>query len=383
MTQFTVGCDPEFFIQPLQKTSRTSSETIAKMSKEEIQKYLHQAIVDSKKDKENEDKEDAVVPICGILGGTKDQPKPILGDGYAVQEDGVAAEFNIPPCASVREFVSAVNTALSHIECAILAPKGFGRSYVRSLELKKDWITKFPNIQAVGCDPDYNAYEMDVNNLPQARIAAQDKVGNTRGAGGHVHVGYPSGLCQPEIMAMLLDVVLGLPYAAKDKQGSRRKWWGHAGLYRPKPYGVEYRTLSNFWIWSGMQVADVAARTLTLCESLSTNMIAWQAMHNAIDWKKVRDVIYREDANASVQLYGRYLDQFQVLKALESVVNTKTYESTRPIAPPAMPVMARVRVGRVVPEFREAGRRLVVDDPPEIHAPQYGFDAPPGAEEGN
>jgi hypothetical protein len=34
-----------------------------------------------------------------------------------------------------------------------------------------------------------------------------------------------------------------------DKKGAKRRGlYGKRGAYRPKSYGVEYRTLSNFWV---------------------------------------------------------------------------------------------------------------------------------------
>jgi hypothetical protein len=34
------------------------------------------------------------VPVCGLIGGTKEKPKEVLGgNGFAVQEDNVMLEF--------------------------------------------------------------------------------------------------------------------------------------------------------------------------------------------------------------------------------------------------------------------------------------------------
>ena len=47
-----------------------------------------------------------------------------------------------------------------------------------------------------------------------------------------------------------MDFFLGLPSLAYDNDKLRREMYGKAGCYRPKPYGVEYRTLSNAWLKS-------------------------------------------------------------------------------------------------------------------------------------
>src|SRR5689334_8300188 len=46
----------------------------------------------------------------GLFGGTKEKPEPLktLGDGYAVQEDNVLKEFNIPPAPNPTIFVNSV-----------------------------------------------------------------------------------------------------------------------------------------------------------------------------------------------------------------------------------------------------------------------------------
>ena len=46
-----------------------------------------------------------------------------------------------------------------------------------------------------------------------------------------------------------LDFVLGVPSVLLDRDGlTRRSLYGKAGAFRPKPYGAEYRVLSNFWL---------------------------------------------------------------------------------------------------------------------------------------
>ena len=48
------------------------------------------------------------------------------------------------------------------------------------------------------------------------------------------------------------DIFVGLPAVLLDQQGTERKQrlYGKAGACRLKPYGIEYRTLSNFWYQS-------------------------------------------------------------------------------------------------------------------------------------
>ena len=64
---------------------------------------------------------------------------------------------------------------------------------------------------------------------------------------------YAHAYRNPEILIPLLDFFCGIPSVLLDRennQKSRRELYGKAGSYRYTTYGLEYRTLSNFWALS-------------------------------------------------------------------------------------------------------------------------------------
>lgn len=202
MNAFTIGCDPEIFL----------------------------------KDKNNNFKS-----VIGLLGGNKWIPRKLSEVGHAVLEDNVAVEFNIPPCASFEEFKTEVQRTMEMVKAILPADLSYDTSSAVSFpesELNCDaaWI--------FGCDPDYNAWTMEENPKPMA----EDK--NLRSAGGHIHVGSDVAINNPVAVIRAMDLYLGVPSIHLDNGTLRRKLYGGPGAFRFKPYGVEYRTLSNFWIFN-------------------------------------------------------------------------------------------------------------------------------------
>lgn len=180
--------------------------------------------------------------IIGKIGGTKAHPLPLpLGDGFAVQEDNVALEFNIPASASKAEFVKNISAATAFLEKVVNDRYGF--NFVKSsAESFPDEELQDPAAFEFGCEPDFNAWTMKVNPKP----AAEDK--NLRSCGGHVHIGF-KGLDITKVIRSM-DLHLGVPSVKMDKGDLRKNLYGKAGAYRKKKYGGEYRTLSNFWIFN-------------------------------------------------------------------------------------------------------------------------------------
>jgi len=68
---------------------------------------------------------------------------------------------------------------------------------------------------------------------------------------GHIHIGFPEpDEAKTERVIKAMDIFLGLPSVWLDSDTRRRRLYGTAGSFRFKPFGCEYRTLSNFWIAS-------------------------------------------------------------------------------------------------------------------------------------
>lgn len=195
---FTIGADPEFFIKQFNK---------------------HKSAI-------------------GLIGGSKDQPRPLAREGFAILEDNVAVEFNIAPCHNHMEFIEAIQYVMEGLQKNVLPT--YEVSTESAVLFDADQLTH-PQAQEFGCEPDYNAWTKGINPRPCAADAA------LRSAGGHVHVGTTEN---PIEVIRAMDLFLGVPSTKMDKGTLRRQLYGKAGSFRQKPYGCEYRTLSNFWIFS-------------------------------------------------------------------------------------------------------------------------------------
>lgn len=182
----------------------------------------------------------------GMISGTKKEPYKILNG--AVQVDGTALEFNIDPCSTVQEFLDKITAVRASMQGMI---PGHELVNVPSVCYDPEYYKTIPDdAKAMGCDPDFSAYTGNVNPRPT-------KLDPTlHAAGGHVHIGWTNNVdphdpihfrdCMK--LVKQLDVYLGIPSLLYDKDKLRRQIYGAPGSFRPKPYGVEYRTLSNAWL---------------------------------------------------------------------------------------------------------------------------------------
>lgn len=178
------------------------------------------------------------ISSIGLIKANKWAPLqiPDMATGFTLQEDNVALEYGIPPAASEDEFVKNIMSVMEK-----------SKEWIGDLKFSKLSCTIFskdqmshPLAHIFGCEPDYNAWTGKENDRPQPPHEYM------RSAGGHIHVETKK---DPVAMVKMMDLCLSVPAVIMDKHGyERKKCYGKKGAFRPKPYGFEYRPLSNFWI---------------------------------------------------------------------------------------------------------------------------------------
>lgn len=209
--------------------------------------------------------DNGVRSIIGKIGGTKEAPMPLvsLGDGFAVQEDNVALEFNIPVSASRAAFIKNINAATGFLEKVVGDAYGYKFFKESAVSFPEEELND-PRALEFGCDPDFNAWTRDVNPRP----TAADKT--LRSCGGHVHIGFTD--LDPYSVIKFMDLYTGVPSTLMDKGEKRKNLYGKAGACRIKPYGAEYRTLSNFWIFDKRLIGWVYDNTARALDAVKAGM---------------------------------------------------------------------------------------------------------------
>lgn len=193
------------------------------------------------------------VSVHDLLPGTKHEPY-VVPKG-AVQVDGVAAEFNIDPAATRGEFLKNISRVSRMLSTIVRAKnENIILKATPTVLFEEKYFEELPfNTKALGCEPDYDAYTGKVNKKPKT-----DRPMRT--GSGHVHIQFvPDGefVERPGVgdhfarcceLARCLDISLYEPSLMWDTDKERQQLYGKPGAFRPKPYGLEYRVLSNAWL---------------------------------------------------------------------------------------------------------------------------------------
>lgn len=211
-------------------------------------------------------KTNELISAHGLIAGTKANPIP-MGPGHA-QVDGMALEINVPPAKNAKEFIDGFKGVMNALEKEL---PDFKFDFSPVAHFGADVIRNQPReARELGCEPDFNAHNGGkANPRPNAETPF-------RTASGHVHIGWtqdqdtqdPDHLEACNMLSKQLDFYLGLPSLLWDSDPTRRQLYGKAGCYRPKSYGMEYRTLSNAWLTDDEYIKFVVEQSKTAFENL-------------------------------------------------------------------------------------------------------------------
>lgn len=284
LDRITIGCDPEFFL-----------------------KF-----------------KDMFVPayITGISGSKKEPTK--LNTGGAVQVDGMALEFNIPPVTNGKDFYDLTKETL--FEIRKMVDKDLEFVFVPEATFPQvDFDATPAQYKELGCDPDYDAWANGLEKTPP------EGSGNKpfRTAGGHLHFGWidMGGMhdfdCRdPRHIYDCNYLIKGLEqsdyYFVEHERAiwsGRARLYGSVGSYRPKPYGVEWRTPSNMWL-------NYPKGTVQACMDSFIDVVNGMLNKRNIDLNREQLLKFTgKQSNASALVSGFYRGYTKHVPAHSSIPN--------------------------------------------------------------
>lgn len=205
-----------------------------------------------------------------ILGSEKVIPPQGLKSGtYSnalVIRDGVQVELNPYPSTNFRVLGRSIEIALELLQVHLRKlNEGVSINWQEVVEVEQEELDSLsPQSSLLGCAPSKNWYGI-------YKISDEAKKSRVRSAGGHLHIGLKRNYDAPlaklykdrEDLVPFFDIFVGNTCVLLDRDplaSTRRQVYGRAGEYRDENvadvetgtvaphHGIEYRTLSNFWL---------------------------------------------------------------------------------------------------------------------------------------
>jgi hypothetical protein len=265
-----LGCDPEFFLK------------------------LNGEVVGS----------ETFIPKAGIK----------VGSGSKFIIDGVQAELNPIPDTCRVLLASEIARCFHTLKTEIAKKKGYSVDFSRTVEISAEKLKELtPESKVFGCAPSKNVYNIksgiDITAIDPTKY-------RTRAAGGHIHIGISSNndltralVTEHEKTVEILDIICGNTSVLIDRDmgnAERRKLYGKAGEFRQPKHGLEYRTLSNYWLTSYplMSFAFGMARlAVQLMADNKNHDLFYKEFTSKVKQENIHQAINNNDFNLAMENY--------------------------------------------------------------------------------
>lgn len=261
------------------------------------------------------------VSAIPLIEGTKHEPAP-LPNGGTIQRDNVAVEFATDPAKDGEDFVNKVRSCMR--DALDMVPSDHNLIVEPSAEFDEDQLDH-PEAQEFGCDPDYNAWTVEMNEKPWCGSSG------FRSCGAHIHVGGldDDGVSIPGLEFLVdfkgkinmikgMDLFHGTVSAQLDNSEAairRRELYGKAGAHRPTEYGVEYRVLSNYWMKTPGLVMLMDSMTRDVARLVSSNKL--QPILDEVGENELQNIINDGDVEAANKIINNYVKPHMSAETLD------------------------------------------------------------------
>ena len=242
-----------------------------------------------------------VVPAFWFLKGKMD-----LGAGVGIPFwDGFQAEFTTRSTHCLDGLKDDIGVGLAATLKAAQAQTPGARLTAKSFfEIPEErFFEANPVHRELGCAPSLNVYGL------HPTLEGADGI-PIRTTGGHMHFGLSAGAKRtiPEIVRLLDKVVgiVGVSVADTLDHPDRRVYYGQPGEYRTPAHGLEYRTLSSFWLAAPplMHLMFELGRACCQLGARGLEKYVWDAQE-----AEVVETILGHDVERARHIIARNLDQ--------------------------------------------------------------------------
>ena len=241
-----------------------------------------------------------VIPAEGLRSRDRARASVVL--------DGVQVELNPQARNSVNLLGQELSIAFSLIQTRLKKVPGVKLCYDGVIEVDREELDSLsPATRILGCKPSRNMY----GDKP---ITVDAKEYRKRSAGGHHHYGlntHANIYNDRSNLVPLLDMFLGSTCVMLDRDpgaAERRENYGRAGEHRLPAYGLEYRTLSNWWLRNYTLTDFVYGMGSVAIAILADTVRGGEVEQELIDTVDISKFIRAIDLNDFNQAYTNFKD---------------------------------------------------------------------------
>ena len=231
-----------------------------------------------------------------------DKEHALKKSGSEFYFDNVLAEIAVKPAETKDAALNNIKKSLQEL-ARLVNPGKFVIKASANYPFKE---IKTPKAKIAGCNPEWDAYTLQCIFPPDEDVELMEGYYQFktpfRSAGGHIHLG--ADKLQDQMVDLnvirMMDLFIGIPSLYLDTDNTspaRRRIYGHAGSHRTTDYGLEYRTLGNFWLSS----PKLASLIYDLSEFV-LNFVDQKEYEKF--WTVNEDLLDEEDPSVAYECFG-------------------------------------------------------------------------------